>query len=128
MVLRLPGGDIRHHCLGHALVGLESLIVKGHQLVGNGVVGEFQSEVGAVFGVEQVAHAHIALIPGVGGDQLEVAAVLAGKIAGAVGSTGGNAHKIIGQGELGIQKRIQHAAGKNRPQGAALQDQTGFHV
>ena len=45
----------------------------------------------------------------------------------AVGDTGGDAHCVVRQGQPFVQKSVTYPGGEDGPQGAALQDQPGFH-
>ena len=126
-VFRQTGVQIRDNGLHRAGIGVKGVVIEGKKTGGDRFVGELQTEIGAVFGVCQIAQAHISGVIGVSCYQLQVAAGLTGQIADSVCQTGGNTDGIVRHGQIEIQKGVTYAGGENGPQGAALQDQAGLH-
>ena len=106
--------------------GLEGVVVEGHQLVGDGAEPEFQPEIAAVALVRQVAPAHVPPVRSEAGDHLQIAPGLSGHIAHPVGDARRHPNDIVGH-DMALQQAVAHAAGKNSPEGPALQYQASFH-
>ncbi|CAN3989176.1 RNA-binding cell elongation regulator Jag/EloR, partial [Dysosmobacter welbionis] len=120
----LQVGDHRLHLTG---IRLEGVVIKGHQLVGDGVVGELQPEVAAIPGIKEIPPAHVPPVIGVVHQQLEIPPLLPGEVADAVGNPGRDADGVVRHGQFLVQKSVAHAGREDRPQRAALQHQTCFH-
>ena len=125
-VLRLAGVQIGDHRLHLSGKGGKRIIVKGHQPVGDVLMGEFQPVIAAVGGPQQVPLAHVPLVVGVLGQDLQIASELAGNVAHPIGDPGGYADHIVRQ-QSRLQKSVAGAAGKDGAEGAALQHDAGFH-
>ena len=120
----LQVGDPGLHVAGERLIGL---VVEGHQLVGNGAVGELQTEVAAVVPVHQVVQPHVPPVVHKPGQDLQIPPGLFGDIAHPVGDPGGHPHHIVRHHVL-LQQGVKDAGGKNGPKGPALQHQSDFHA
>ena len=118
LVFGLAGLQVGHPSLHMAGERLEGLVVKGHQLVGDGAVGELQTEVAAVVPVHQVVQAHVPPVVHKPGQDLQVPPGLLGDIAHPVGDPGGHPHHIVRHHVL-LQQGVKDAGGKNGPEGPA---------
>ena len=102
-ILRLTRLQIGHHRLHRAGIGRKGIIIKRHQLIGDGLIGKLQAKIAVIGGLDKIPHAHVAGVVGEGGQQLQVPAALPGKVAHAIGNSGGNPHRVIRQGHLRVQ-------------------------
>ena len=125
-VVRLAGVQVGDHRLHLAGEGGKGVVIEGHQLVWDGAEAEFQPEIAAVALVRQVAPAHVPPVRGEAGDHLQIAPGLPGHIAHPIGDARRHADDIV-RHNTALQQSIAHAAGKNCPEGPALQHQSCFH-
>jgi len=127
MIFCQTGVDVSHNGFHTAGVSVECIIVKGEKFRRNGLIGKLQAEIAAVFGVCQIAPAHITWVIGIRGQEFQISSALTGEVAGAVCNAAGNTDKVIRHWDICIQKRIAHAAGEDGSKGTAFHDQTAFH-